>query len=376
MIAAAGILTFALLGVIQSLYGPLLPGLQRSFGIDTGAAGIVFAAHGLGALSGILVPSLVRNAALTRRWLTVATGLLLVGAAGISAAPTWSAMLAGAFVLALGFGIHVVRLNSLFVAGFGRRGMTMSLLINAAFSVGAILGPIVVALTGEPSRRLFAGVAALAAILVPVNVAADRKGQGVASALLGRETKPGERNAVRSRGHTILIAFVALMCLTSGAENCIGGWIATLALTNGYAFSSAASLTAVFYGSIFAGRLLAAPVGHRLRPANLVISAIAFVAILLAAASATESSVALALTGFAMAPIFSATLVWLGGQLPTSAHANALVIAGALLGAACFPPLVGRIIAEFGATAAPPAILCIALAALAVAGGIHLARRR
>jgi fucose permease len=376
VIAAAGILTFALLGVIQSLYGPLLPWLQRSFGVDTGAAGIVFAAHGLGALSGILVPSLVRNAALTRRWLTVATGLLLVGAAGISAAPTWPAILAGAFVLALGFGIHVVRLNSLFVAGFGRRGMTMSLLINAAFSVGAILGPIVVALTGEPSRHLFVGVAALAAILVPVNVAADRKGRGIASALLGRETKPGERTGARSRGHTILIAFVALMCLTSGAENCVGGWIATLALTNGYAFSSAASLTAVFYGSIFAGRLLTAPVGHRMRPANLVMSAIALAAALLAAASATESSVALALTGFAMAPIFSATLVWLGGELPTSAHANALVIAGALLGAACFPPLVGRIIAEFGTAAAPPAILCIALAALAVAGGIYLARRR
>ena len=376
MIAAAGILSFALLGVIQSLYGPLLPGLQRSFGVDTGAAGIVFAAHGLGALTGILGPSLVRTAALTSRWLTVATGLLLVGAAGIVAAPTWPALLAGAFVLALGFGIHVERLNSLFVAGFGGRGMTMSLLINAAFSVGAILGPLVVALSGEPSRRLFVGVAALAAMLVPVNVAADRKARGIASAPLGRETKPGECAGAPPRGHTMLIAFVALMCLTSGAENCIGGWIATLALSNGYAFSSAASLTAVFYGSIFAGRLLAAPVGHRLRPANLVLSAIVFVATLLAIASASHSSVALALTGFAIAPIFSATLVWLGGQLPTSAHANALVIAGALLGAACFPPLVGRIIAEFGAAAAPPAILCIALAAFAVAGVIHLARRR
>jgi len=375
LIAAAGILTFALLGAIQSLYGPLLPGLQRSFGVDTGSAGIVFAAHGMGALAGILLPSLVRSAAVTSRWLTVATGLLVAGAAGIAAAPTWPMMLASAFVLAFGFGVHVVRLNSLFVAGFGRRGMTMSLLINAAFSVGAILGPVVVALSGEPSRHLFIGVAALAALLVPVNVAADRRGRAVAAAVLGRETKPGERGA-RPRARTMLIAFAALMCLTSGAENCIGGWIATLALANGYAFSSAANLTALFFGSIFAGRLLAAAVGHRLQPAILVMSAIGCVASLLAAASAIHSSVALALTGFAFAPIFSATLVWLGGELPTSAHANALVIAGALLGAACFPPLVGRIIAELGATAAPTAILCIALAALAVAAGIHLARPR
>ena len=376
MIPAAGVLTFALLGAIQSLYGPLLPGLQRSFGVDTGTAGLVFAAHGLGALAGILVPSLVRSAALTGRWLSLATGLLVLGAAGIAAAPTWSAMLAGAFVLAFGFGIHVVRLNSLFVAGFGRRGMAMSLLINAAFSVGAILGPIVVALSGEPSRRLFAGVAALAALLVPVNVAADRKGRAAPSAALGNESKSGERAAAHVRARTVLFAFAALMCLTSGVENCIGGWIATLALANGYAFENAANLTAVFFGSIFAGRLLAAGVGHRFKPAILVMAAIGCVASLLVAASVVHSSVALALTGFAIAPIFSATLVWLGGELPTSAHANALVIAGALLGAACFPPLVGRIIGELGAAAAPPAILCIALAALAVAAGIRLARRR
>ena len=375
LIAAAGILTFALLGAIQSLYGPLLPGLQRSFGVDTGTAGLVFAAHGLGALAGILLPSLFRGASLARRWLSAATGLLLVGAAGISAAPTWPTMLVGAFVLAVGFGIHVVRLNSLFVAGFGQRGMAMSLLINAAFSVGAILGPIVVSLSGEPSRGLFVGVAVFAALLVPVNVAADRRGRDVASADLGHATQSGERAAARTRARAALIAFVALMCLTSGAENCIGGWIATLALTNGYTFSSAANLTALFYGSIFAGRLLAAGVGQRLKPAVFVMAAIGSVATLLAVASVVHSSVALALAGFALAPIFSATLVWLGGELPTSAHANALVIAGALLGAACFPPLVGRIIGAFGAPAAAPAILCIALAALAVAAGIHIARR-
>jgi hypothetical protein len=73
--------------------------------------------------------------------------------------------------------------------------------------------------------------------------------------------------------------------------------------------------------------------------------------------------------------IFSATLVWLGSALPTSAHANTIVIAGALLGSAVLPALVGRAVAQFGPAAAPPAILCIALAALAVAIWVQLARR-
>jgi hypothetical protein len=279
-------------------------------------------------------------------------------------------------VLALGFGIHVIRLNSLFVAGFGARGMAMSQLINAAFSVGAILGPVAVGLSGELSKRLFGAVAVLALGLLPVTVLADRKGRAVASAALGHEPKSGVRAATRLRSRALLGAFVALMCLTSGTENSIGGWTTTLALANGYTFSSAANLTAMFFGSIFAGRLLAAGLGHRVKPAFLVLAGIGCLATLLSIASTMHTApIAFALTGFAIAPIFSATLVWLGAALPISAHANALVIGGALLGAAFFPPLVGRVIGQFGVSAAPPAILCIALGALAVAVAIYVVRR-
>jgi predicted MFS family arabinose efflux permease len=376
LIAIAGILTFALLGSIQSLYGPLLPGLQRAFAVDTGAVGLVFSVHGLGALVGIWVPSLVRASALAGRWLSIATGLLLVGSAAIAVAPTWHTMLAAAAVLAVGFGIHVVRFNSLFVAGFGQRGIAMSLLINAAFSVGAILGPVAAGLSGEPSRRLFAGVAILALVLFPVNLLADRKGRSIASASLGHEPKAAVPELRGLRSRIVLLAFAALMCLTSGAENCIGGWTTTLALANGYSFASAANLTAMFFGAIFTGRLIAAGLAHRVKPAFLVIGAIGCIGVVLLIASVTHAApIAFALAGFAFAPVFSATLVWLGAALPISAHANALVIGGALLGAAFFPPLVGRIIGEFGAAGAPPAIACIVLGALAVAVTIYVARR-
>jgi len=376
LIAVAGILTFAFLGAIQALYGPLLPGLQRVFGVDAGAVGLVFSAHGSGALLGILLPSLLRAPALASRWLSIATGLILVGAAAISMASTWYAMLTGAVVLAVGFGIHVVRLNSLFVAGFGKRGMAMSQLINAAFSVGAILGPVVVGLSGAPSTRVFKGVAILALVLLPLNALADRKGRSVTSAGLGHEPSAGVHAGTRRRSRALLVAFVALMCFTSGAENCIGGWTTTLALANGYTFSSAANFTAMFFGSIFTGRLLAAGLAHRLKPAFLVIAAIGCIAVLLAVASVAHGApIALVLTGFAIAPVFSATLVWLGAALPTSAHANALVIGGALVGAAFFPAVVGRIIGEFGVAGAPPAILCVVLAAFVVAVSIYTARR-
>jgi FHS family glucose/mannose:H+ symporter-like MFS transporter len=376
-VAVAGILTFALLGAIQSLYGPLLPGLKQAFALDTAAVGLVFSAHGLGALAGILVPSLLRVPILSSHWLGAASALLVLGATGLAIAPTWPAVLVAAFVMAMGFGIHVVRLNGLFVAGFGSSSMRMSQLINAAFSIGSILGPVGLGLSGEPSKRAFGVVAILAFALLPISVLTDRSARTISAAAPSHESQAGGRAASRSGSRALLAAFAAFTGLAVGVENSIAGWMTTVALADGYAFSSAANLTALFFGAIFAGRLLAAGFGDRVRAASLVIAAIGSIVVLLSIATLTHTGpIAFALAGFAIAPIFSATLVWLGSALPTSPHANTLVIAGALLGSAVLPSLVGRAVGQFGAAAASPAILCIALGALAVAIGVHLAHGR
>jgi len=375
-LAVSGILTFAFLGSVQALYGPLLPGLRETFVLDAGAVGLIFTAHGLGALLGILIPSFMRARSFAKHWLGIASILLLIGAGGVALAPSWPATLAAAFVLATGFGIHVVRLNSLFVASFGTRGMTMLQLINAAFSIGSILGPFIIGLAGSASPRLFGVVAGVALVLAPVSLATDAKVRQILTAPDGMNAESNARSGTRAGSRTLL-AFVALMCLTVGVENSLAGWMTTLALADGFSFEAAANLTAAFFGAIFTGRLVAAALGHHLPAAYQVISAIAFIAIVLSIAIVADTGpIAFALAGFGIAPIFAATLVWLGHRLPTSAHANTIVIAGALLGSAILPASVGRVTAQLGTAAAPPAILCMALAAFAVALWVHFARAR
>ena len=373
-LAVSGILTFAFLGSVQALYGPLLPGLRETFVLDAGAVGLIFTAHGLGALLGILIPSLLRAHSFARHWLGVASVLLLVGGCGVAFAPNWLATLSAAFVLATGFGIHVVRLNSLFVAGFGTRGMTMLQLINAAFSIGSIIGPFLLGLAGSASPRSFGFVALVAAVLVPISLVTDSRARGISGA--DGSPKTGARAVNHAGSRKLLAAFVAMMCLAVGVENSLAGWMTTLALADGFSFEAAANLTAAFFGAIFTGRLVAATLGHRLPAAHQVISAIVFIAIVLSSAIVTDiGPIAFAVAGFGIAPIFAATLVWLGHRLPTSAHANTIVIAGALLGSAILPASVGRVTAQLGTAAAPPAILCMALAALAVALWVHFASR-
>jgi len=254
--AVSGILTFVLLGIVQSLYGPLLPGLARAFALEAATVGFVFTAHGLGALLGVLLPSLLSGRALAGYWLGIASALILLGAAAVAMATSWPAVLVAVFVLAIGLGIHVVRLNALFVSAFWERGMTMSLLLNAGFSVGAILGPVVVGLTGELSRELFGVVALLALALLPVSVLTDKRARALAAASTERAPGPAAGAESRLGSPLLLAAFVALMCLTTGVENSISGWMATVALAQGYSFSSAANLTALFFGGIFKIKLL------------------------------------------------------------------------------------------------------------------------
>ena len=370
LLAITGILVFAFLGAIQALYGPLLPGLQRAFSIDTSKVGLIYTAHGLGALSGIFVPSVVNAAVAVRRWLVAATGLLLLGSGALAVAPSWETTLAAVFLLAIGFGIHVIRLNSLFIASFGARGTTMSQLLNAAFSIGSILGPLMLGIVGAPSKTLFGPIAGAALLLLPMCLFADR----AIVPVLPRQLGSARPNPARDVG--LLCAFVALMSLVVGVENSIAGWTATLALANGFNYASAASLTAAFFGCIFAGRLVAAAIAHRVRPAVLVMGALLCMLLLLSLALFPRATpIAFVATGFALAPLFAGTLVWLGARLPTSAHANAFVIGGALMGSALYPPLVGRVIGWFGMPAAPPAVLGIALAAFGVGLWICFLRR-
>jgi fucose permease len=371
--AATGILIFAFLGSIQALYGPLLPGLQRTFAVDTGTVGLIFTAHGLGALVGISVPSILHSASVARRWLSVASGLVTLGAGALALAPSWRAALAAAFVLALGFGIHVVRLNSVFVAGFGERSMTMTQLLNAAFSIGCIVGPVALGLAASPSQGLFGVIALFALLLTPLCALADKE-----SDITIETTVAAERASDgRVRAAPFLCAFIVLMSLVVGVENSIAGWTTTLALAAGYTYAAAANLTALFFGCVFAGRLLAASLAHHISTSAVIIGAIACVVACLAAAVFLRSPpLAFVVTGFALAPLFAATLVWLGATVPAMRHANALVIGGALVGSALFPALVGRVIDRYGVSEAPPAILCIALAALAAAVLIQFMRRK
>jgi MFS transporter, FHS family, glucose/mannose:H+ symporter len=363
LLALSGILIFAFLGIAQGLYGPLLPSFGKEFGVGTSAVGLLFAAQGLGEVIGVLLPTHVRVPVFERGWLAVACSCVVAGFVALLLSPTWSAVLASIFIVGFGFGIIVLRLNTLFARSFGLRSLTMLQILNAAFSVGTIIGPLIIGLFHPPIRMLYSVIAGLALLLVPIGLFAERKAAPVAP-LHEASDSYRQSSSIGSRSH-VLIGFILLMILVIGVEHSIAGWLSTLSLAAGWSATFGANVTAAFYALIFTGRLVAAVTGLKFDARLTVLTSIIGVAGCVAISLwPSAMPFGLALAGFAMAPFFSATLVWLGQVLATSRSANSLVIAGAIVGSAIFPPIVGRVIDGLGAGVAPAAILLTAILGL------------
>ncbi len=359
---AGGFSAFVLIGVLQSMYGPAIPGLRDRFALSEAAAGLVLSAHFAGALSGIAVTGLFERRVAPRWRLTGAAGCLAVGGAGLALAPAYGLTLGAAYVIGLGFGTIDLGFSTLFAAGFGRRSTAMSNLLHACFGIGAVLGPVAIGLSGGESFRLPLLVAAgFAFALAPLTLGVPRVTHAGA---VHREASG--TTARRSGNRAVLAGFVALFALYVGTETSVGGWEPTHLVENGYSESRAASLTALFWGSIMVGRLLAAPLSLRVPPRAMVLGSLAASAAFLSLAHvATIAPAAYALTGLAFAPFFPTGMVWLMRTLPSTRGATAFVVAGANLGAVIIPAVVGALITATTAAVVPTVLTAGALTTLA-----------
>lgn len=350
---AGGFAAFALLGGLQALYGPAIPQLHRTFHVPVSTAGLIVSAHFTGAIAGILLAGAATNR--ISPGYRLAGALLLVGAGAffLAKAPLWPVPLAGALLLGFGFGVLVLDLNTLYASGFGARSAAMITLLNAAYGTGALLGPLALGLAFDARVQgpfLVGSVVALC--LIPV--------------LSIRQTQPRmlpvATPTVATPSHSVLPIFILMLVLYEGIEADIGGWEATQLTFHGFSTSAAATLTALFWGGLTAGRLLTAPLSLRFRPQQLLVVSLAILIVLLVLAHiAALLSVAYILSGGCCAVILPLGFVWLQEVLPGSAGAGSLTLAGAFVGATLFPLLVGRWIALTTPDVLPTALLILAI---------------
>jgi len=341
--------TFLLMGLVVAAYGPLLEHLTRRFGVSLPVAGATISVHFAGALLGVLItmPSMERAPA---RWsVMAATGLVGVGCAAVSVAPTWPAFMAAVFVLGLGFGSLVIGLNQLVAYSEGRRRAAVLSALNGAYSAGAVGGPILVAAySASHFMVLFLGAAAIALALIPGHARIS----GRLPIAAGSPGRPG----------AVVLIFVCAFVFYVSIETGTGGWMTSHLESVGLGSTAAATVTSGFFLALLTGRLLMTLMPAAIPEGAIVIvgSGVAVISLLVASIGAFAPWAYIA-TGLAIAPIFPTGIVWLAKLRPGDSRATSWLFRAASIGGIAGPGAIGLVIAGFGVRWAPAVLAMVAV---------------
>ncbi|MGH9970237.1 MAG: MFS transporter [Pyrinomonadaceae bacterium] len=337
---------FILIGVVNTLLGPILPLLSVRWRLDDTQAGSLFFVQSVAAIVGsALTGPLIRRFGFRS---------LLIGGFGLMSAST----------ACLGFGSR--GLGVIWISGVGlslgltiptinlliselnptRRAAALNLL-NLAWGVGAVTGPVLIPTLARATGLSFA----LIIVAMPVALIATFVARSAGSLLIDPPDESGEpvprSTAARLwlRPYPLLTA--ALVFVNIGTESAMGGWIASyvqrLAPSSQLSWAAAPSL---FWAGLLAGRAAAPVILRHVREVKMVlfgmfVAAGGMLVVLLSSATGLVL-LGVSLAGLGLAPAFPTTIALFTGRFGRDAArltGTLFMLAG--LGAAVFPWIVG-----------------------------------
>ena len=261
---------FGLGGITISAWGPRLPAIKASLGIDTGTIGLLLAGVTAGALLGLLAAAPLLHRLGSRR--ALGTALLLIVASmtvmGLGLIVGSVPVLAVAFVaVGAGIGALDVLLNVNGAAVETAAGRTLMPMMHAAWSIGvaagAGIGAVCAALGISPAAQMI-GEAVVVAVMAVVAA------PGIPQRIHEEEVpaaRPRQRPGARLRGWLdvrLLLIGVVMLGVELG-EGSAGNWL-TLAVRNYRGQTAAAA--ALFFAAFAIGeattRIFGGPLVDRL----------------------------------------------------------------------------------------------------------------
>lgn len=378
-------LTFVSLGLPDSLLGSAWPVMYPELGAPVAAQSALSML-----ISACTIVSSLATAKLVRRWGTgrlVATSVGLTAAAilGFSACKEFWQLVALAVPYGLGAGAIDSSLNNYVAIHYGPRHMSW---LHCCWGIGTSVGPVAMgwALAGPMSWHggyLVIGIAqaVITAVLfcsLPLwKRSAGEKDEG-AAASNGAAEKPGYGVLLRLPGAGAVIA--SFGCYSALESSC-GLWIASLlVLARGVGEAQAASMVALFYLGITAGRFLAGVVADRIAGPQMIRIGQGVIALGIAALAAGGSdtavlSIAIALIGLGCAPIYPSIVALTPSRFGEAASQGmvSLQMACAYVGSTFFPPVCALVVGAGGAALLPSLYAVVLAAMIALA---ELANRR
>lgn len=360
---------FIALGMPDGLLGIAWPSIRAGFSLPLDALGALLVA----ATTGYLISSSSSGALIARRGVgrvllvsCATTGLALVG---YTLVPEWWMMVLLGVFAGLGAGAIDAGLNTYVAAHFGEGLMQW---LHASFGVGVTLGPIImtVALTQLNSWRVgyhivsvfqFVLAACFLMTLSMWNQTDEHPEAEQTKRLTDYKTPMSETVRQFRVWRSVLMFF-----LYTGAELSLGVWTYSLLTEARGVPAEVAGLWAGSYWATFTlGRMLAGLYAKRVGVDTLVQSSVlgAILGSILLWWNPVDAAsvVAVALIGFALAPIFPSMISGTSQRVGEHFAANAIgmQISAAGLGAAVIPSLIGIMARQTSLEVIPICILAL-----------------
>lgn len=327
---ATGSAAFAMMGAGLSLYGPAVLSFERLFELTTAEASRVIAAHWVGSLSGVLAMFLFPERIGPRPGLVaLALGAVLLGA-GLG----WTATLLGAAVLGLGYGALTAVFNPRILSAFGVRGPAMLSLINAVFSLGAILAPFAFSLIAERPERLF--------ILMGLLTLVVAAGAGPAGRV--RAEDPGQGGG----GFRLNLPILVFGAMGIGLEVAFAGLGPAALVRAGEDEATAARLLSAFYVAFLAGRVVLIFTAHRIAAFTIYVLGMVLAALALLGAALVDPGFFFPPLGLAAGLFFPGYYVTGSALLGRDPRVSPFLIGIAQIGAMGLPLILAIAVDPFG----------------------------
>jgi fucose permease len=350
-------LSYVLLGIPNGLLGVAWPSIQGSFGIPLDALGTLLTAVTIGYIlasfnSGRLIAQIGIGLLLMTSSIVTGLGLL-----GYILAPTWGAMVLLGLLAGMGSGLVDAGLNTYVAASYSARHMNW---LHACFGLGVTTGPALVTAVlniGQSWRWGYVVVVVLQGLLAACFGLTRDQWKSTASA----QTEPGvDSPAHKASGINTLrlpVAWlgIALFIVHPGIQFTAGQWAYSLFTeARAVAASTAGLWISVYWGSLTVGRLVLGGIADRLGVDTLlricIIGILLWSLVLWWNISDTLNFLALALIGFALAPLFPSLISRTPERVSTAHAANVIgfQVAAGSVGIALVPGIAGVLAENLG----------------------------
>ncbi len=342
---------FVLIGIVNTLLGPILPLLSARWRLDDAGAGALFFAQSAGAMVGSALSGILIKRFGFLPPLVAGFGLMAVSTACLGFEP-WVLGVLSISGTGLSLGLTIPTINLLISElNIGRRAAALNLL-NLAWGVGAVSGPVLVP-TLSRSVGFTIALLCVAAPLIVIGVLVRRSSVVLPVAVKAKGATSSGAIRLWITPYALLTA--ALVFVNIGTESATGGWIASyvqrLSPSSQLSWSVAPSL---FWAGLLAGRAAAPFVLRRVRETRMVLLgmfvAVSGLVVLLLGTTIAPVLIGVGLTGLGLAPVFPTTIALFTERFGHDASrltGTLFILAG--LGAAVFPWLVGLASSHYGA---------------------------